>query len=123
MSDKTLYERLGGYDAIAAVAGAFLPRVVADDKLRRFWDHRGADGIAREAQLLIDFLAEASGGPLLYTGRDMVLTHKGMNIDNEDYDRLIGHLSDTFDGFGVGDPEKGDVLGFIESLRGEIVEA
>ena len=47
MSDKTLYERLGGYDAIAAVAGAFLPRVVADDKLRRFWDHRGADGIAR----------------------------------------------------------------------------
>jgi len=122
MSEKSLYERLGGYDAIAVVAGAFLPRVFADDKLRRFWDHRGADGVAREAQLLVDFLSEASGGPMLYTGRDMTLTHKGMNIDNEDYDRLLGHLGDTFDSFGVGDPEKGDVLGFVESLRGEIVE-
>jgi hemoglobin len=123
MPNRSLYERLGGYDAIAAVAGAFLPRVTADDKLRRFWDHRGADGVEREKQLLIDFLANASGGPLFYSGRDMSATHLGMNIDGEDYDRLVGHLGDTLDSFGVGDAEKSDVLGFVESLRAEIAEA
>jgi hypothetical protein len=41
MSDKTLYERLGGYDAISAVAGDLLPRLKADSQLARFWSHRG----------------------------------------------------------------------------------
>ena len=71
MSDQSLYTRLGGYDAISAVADAFLARVTGNDKLRRYWDHRGDDGVAREKQLLIDFLCNAAGGPLYYTGRDM----------------------------------------------------
>ena len=58
-------------------ANAFLARVTVDDKLRRFWDHRGEDGVEREKQLLIDFLCASAGGPLLYTGRDMKTTHKG----------------------------------------------
>ena len=53
MSDetKTLYERLGGYDAIAAVANDLLPRLQADPQLGRFWAHRGDDGVQREKQL------------------------------------------------------------------------
>ncbi len=47
MSDKSLYERLGGHDAIAAVTDALMVRIKDDDKLRRFYDHRGADGVAR----------------------------------------------------------------------------
>ena len=60
MSDKSLYDRLGGYDAIAAVTNDLLPRLTGDEKLRRFWDHRGTDGIEREKQLLIDFLCAGS---------------------------------------------------------------
>ena len=48
MNATTLYERLGGYDAIAAVVDALMVRIKNDDKLCRFYDHRGADGIARE---------------------------------------------------------------------------
>ena len=77
---KTLYERLGGYDAIAAVANDLLPRLQADPQLARFLPHRGADGIQREKQLLIDFLGSSVGGPVYYRGRDMVLTHRGMRI-------------------------------------------
>ena len=47
MSDKTLYERLGGYDAIRAVVNNLLPRLQADGTLARFWQNRGADGIER----------------------------------------------------------------------------
>ena len=71
MSTKSLYERLGGYDAIVAVSGDLLPRLMSDSRLKRFWDHRGQDGIAREKQLLIDFLCSSAGGPMYYTGRDM----------------------------------------------------
>lgn len=122
MPDPSLYQRLGGYDAIAAVADAFLARVTGDDILRRFWDHRGTDGVEREKQLLIDFLCASAGGPLLYTGRDMKTTHKGMGIGEDDWRRLLGHLSTTLDSFDVPEREKSDVLAFIDSTKAEIVE-
>jgi hypothetical protein len=85
MSDKkkTLYERLGGYDAITAVANDLLPRLQADPQLGRFWAHRGEDGVKREKQLLIDFLCASAGGPMYYRGRDMGLTHRGMRISEK----------------------------------------
>ena len=49
----TLYARLGGYDAIAAVADDLLPRLQSDARLARFWQNRGEDGLRREKQLLI----------------------------------------------------------------------
>jgi hemoglobin len=122
MADASLYERLGGYDGIAAVADEFLPRVQADDKLGRFWQNRGDDGIAREKQLLIDFLASSAGGPMYYTGRDMATSHKGMGIDEDDWARLLVHLTQTLDKFQVPETEKGEVLAFIESTKSDIVE-
>ena len=52
MSKKTLYERLGGYDAISAVVNDLLPRVQADPQLARFWQHRGEDGLKRDCNVL-----------------------------------------------------------------------
>ena len=122
MSDKTLYERLGGYDAIAAVAGDLLPRLQGDAQLGRFWENRGEDGVAREKQLLIDFLSASAGGPMLYTGRDMKLSHAGMGINESDWGVFIGHVEACLGHFGVEDPERADVLGFIESTKADIVE-
>ena len=123
MTEKSLYERLGGYDAIAAVTDALMVRIKDDDKLRRYYDHRGADGIAREQQLLVDFLCASAGGPLIYTGRDMKGVHVGMGLDQEDWIRAIGHIAATLKAFDVPEQERNDVLGFTESLKPEIVEA
>jgi len=76
---KTLYERLGGYDAITAVANDLLPRLNADPQLGRFWAHRGEDGVKREATPDRLSLRE-HGGPMYYRGRDMVLTHRSQVI-------------------------------------------
>ena len=122
MEDKSLYQRLGGYDSIVAVVNDFLPRLFSDPKLRRFWDNRGKDGIARETQSLIDFLAHNSGGPVYYTGREMKISHEGMKIDTKDYDLLVKHLTDTLDKFKVPKKEKDEVLGFINSFRKDIIE-
>ena len=86
-----------------------------------YWD-RGDDGVAREKQLLVDFLCAAAGGPLLYTGRDMPTSHKGMQISESDWSRMIGHLTATLQKFDVPERERGEVLAFIESTKAEIVE-
>ena len=122
MNNKSLYARLGGYDAIAAVAENLLPRLAGDPALGRFWAHRGEDGVRREGQLLIDFLCDRAGGPLFYTGRDMLVSHRGMNISDSDWVAFTGHLEATLDHFGLAEQERGDVLAFIESTRGDIVE-
>jgi truncated hemoglobin YjbI len=61
----TLYKRLGGYDAIAAVCDDLLPRLIGDAQLARFWQNRAEDSLRREKQLLVNFLCACSGGPLL----------------------------------------------------------
>lgn len=120
--DKTLYERLGGYDAIAAVASNLLPRLENDAQLGRFWENRGDDGIAREKQLLIDYLCTSAGGPMLYTGRDMQTSHRGMGITENDWQIFIGHVKATLADFQVPQQEQDDVLAFIDSTRADIVE-
>jgi hemoglobin len=122
MSNKSLYERLGGYDAIRAVVNNLLPRLQADAVLGRFWQNRGVDGIEREKQLLVDFLCAQAGGPMYYTGRDMVLSHRGMKVSERDWTAFIGHLNATLDAFNVPQAERADVVAFIQSTRAEIVE-
>lgn len=121
-SPDTLYARLGGYDAIAAVAENLLPRLMGDALLGRFWAHRSTDGLRREKQLLIDFLCASAGGPLLYTGRDMRTSHAGMRISSSDWDAFLGHLRAVLKEFQVPPTETAQVLGFVESTRAEIVE-
>jgi len=119
---KSLYERLGGYDAIAAVAHDLLPRLRSDPQLGRFWAHRGEDGVMREKQLLIDFLCASAGGPMYYRGRNMVLTHRGMRISESDWNVFLGHAAATLAMFQVPQAEQRDVVAFVQSLKNEIVE-
>ena len=122
MSNKTLYERLGGYDAICAVSEDLLPRLMSDSRLKRFWDNRGEDGLNREKQLLIDFLCASSGGPMYYTGRDMKVSHKGMKISEADWTAFLGHANATLDAFKVPQTERSEVVAFVQSLKKDIVE-
>jgi hemoglobin len=122
MNEQTLYQRLGGYDAISAVVHELLSHLTADEQLGRFWTNRGDDGIAREKQLLIDYLCSSAGGPVLYTGRDNKTSHKGMGITQSDWDIFINHLKTTLTRFEVSESEQTDVLNFIESTKTDIVE-
>ena len=122
MTEKTLYDRLGGYDAIAAVVDDLLSRLMSDSQLERFWNNRGEDGLNREKQLLIDYLCSSAGGPMLYVGRDNKTSHKGMGITDSDWDKFIAHLNTTLDVFQVPQQERSDLLDFIDSTRADIVD-
>jgi len=122
MSTKTLYERLGGYDAISAVANDLRLRLRSDPQLGRFWAHRGEDGIQREKQLLIDYLCACTGGPTYYRGRDMALAHRGMRINESDWNVFLGHAAATLAKFKVPDAEQAELVKFVQSLKKDIVE-
>ncbi len=121
MSEQSLYSRLGEYDAISAVVNDLISRLMSDPDLGRFWENRGEDGIAREKQLLIDYLCANSGGSMLYTGRDNLTSHRGMGISEQDWRIFIGHLKNTLAHFQVPHTENSEVLSFIESTKADIV--
>ena len=120
----SLYSRLGGYDAIAAVVDDLLPRLRADALLSRFWTSlRSVNTHNRERQLAIDFIAAAAGGPTFYLGREMKPAHEGMGITKADYAAFMRCLDATMDTFEVPEPERSEVVAFVTSLEPEIVEA
>jgi hemoglobin len=120
----SLYTRLGGYDAIAAMIDDLLPRLRSDELLSRFWvSPRSVDTHNRERQLAIDFIAAAAGGPTFYLGRDMKTSHKGMGITKADYAAFMRCLAVSLDTFEVPEPERNEVVAFVISLEPEIVEA
>ena len=123
MNQKSLYERLGGYDGITAFANELLPRLQADSQLGRFWQNRGDDGIAREKQLLIDYLCASAGGPMYYTGRDMKTSHKGMKISERDWSIFLQHAGATMEALQVPKQECDEIVAFVLSLKADIVEA
>lgn len=117
----TLYKRLGGYDALAAVTDDFLGRLAPDPKLGRFFVGHSTDSITRIRGHVIDFLCVATKGPCTYSGRDMKTSHTGLKITEEDWDISVNALTATLDKFKVPAAEKGEVLTAVSGLKTDIV--
>ncbi len=118
---KSLYQRLGGYDALAAVTDDFLQRIATDPQLQRFFVGHNKEGLTRIRQHIIDFLCVATGGPCSYTGQDMRTAHTGLGITEEDWNATAKDLTATLDKFKVPDKEKNEVMTAISGLKGDIV--
>jgi hemoglobin len=118
----SLYKRLGGYDALAAVTDDFIGRLATDKSLGRFFGGHSKDSLGRIRQLIVDQLCNATGGPCVYIGRDMKTAHQGMNITEADWSAAVGHLIATLDKFKVPEKEKNEVLGAVSSFKNDIVE-
>ena len=118
----SLYKRLGGYDAIAAVTDDFVPRLVADKQTGRFLVGLSDSSKNRLRQNFIDLVCQVTGGPCVYVGRDMKTSHKGLGISGSDWDISVKLLVETLDKFKVPQKEKDDLLAIVSSLKADIVE-
>jgi hemoglobin len=115
----SLYERLGGLDAITAVVDSFVGRCAGDDRINGKF---ARTDIPRLKKMLIDQVCEAAGGPCTYTGRDMRETHDGMGVTAGQFDALVEDLVATLDEFDVPKAEQDELLGLLGPMRDEIVE-
>ena len=119
MTDKPLYERLGGKPAITAVVEDFVGRVAADSRINGKFANTD---IPRLKMLLVEQICQASGGPCTYTGRSMKATHTGMGVSSAEFDALVGDLVATLNKFKVPEREKNELLGALGPMKKDIVE-
>jgi hemoglobin len=120
--EKSLYERVGGYNALAAVVDDFVGRLVSDKQFEKFFAGHSIDSQKRIRQHILDQFCAATGGPCIYTGRDMKTTHGGLGITESQWDAAAKHLAASLDKFKVPEKEKGELLAFVTSLKKDIVE-
>jgi len=117
----SLYKRLGGYDAIAKVSDEFLDGLAKDKQLSRFLTGLSESSQKHLRQHVVDFLCQATGGPCVYTGRDMKTVHTGLKITDSDWDATVKLLSGVQDKLKVPKKEKGETLAAVAGLKSDIV--
>ena len=123
----TLYDRLGGEAAIAAVVDTLVALASADTELNftrqgtaNEWEAT-PENVALFKTHMVQFVGQATGGPQVYEGQDMATAHAGMQITNEEFDRLAGHLEAALDAYSVPDAEKQELFAIVETTRSAIV--
>ncbi len=119
-NNKSLYERLGGKEAISAVVDEFAGIVLADARIKNKF---AKSDPTRLVTNLKDFVCMATGGPCQYNGLDMKKAHKRMGVTNGEFNALVEDLVAALDKFKVGEKEKNDLLGALGGMKGDIVES
>ncbi|WP_455388134.1 group I truncated hemoglobin [Petrachloros mirabilis] len=116
---KSLYDRLGGKNAITAVVETFVGNVGGDKRINGFF--RSTD-LTKLKKHLVNQICEATGGPCKYTGRTMKQTHAGMGVHDAEFNALVEDLVAALDHHEVGKTEKDELLGVLGPMKSDIVE-
>ena len=117
--EGSLYERLGGVDAITAVARAFDDRAGKDDRINQKFARTNLDRLTKE---FVDQLCQDTGGPCTYTGLSMTQAHTNMGVTNGEFDAFMEDLVAVLDDFKVGKADQDELLSLLRPMREDIVE-
>jgi len=121
-TEKTLYMRLGGYDAIAAIVDEFIQTFASDPQMARFLSSLSLESRKRNRQLTIDYLSAKSGGPTLYLGRDMKTAHEGLGISESEWKVAMDHVQRALVKLKTPERESKELLTLFSVLKDQIVE-
>ena len=122
ISSKTLYQRLGGYDTIAAVVDDLFASLRADPLFARFGAGRSLDSHNRARQLLVDQLCALAGGPCVYIGRDMKTSHAGLGITENEWELNLQYTTTVLRKHGIAEQEQAEFLSLFTPYKSDIVE-
>ena len=120
--EKSLYERLGGYEAVSAVVNDFAEKLFIDPKVGPFFKGMGTDTRKSFIQKNINLVCNVTGGPCKVISRDAKTVHAGLGITEAEFNVVVNHLVDTLDKLKVPAKEKKELLSIIGTLKPDIVE-
>ncbi|KAB1197167.1 MULTISPECIES: group 1 truncated hemoglobin [Haloferax] len=115
---QSLYERLGGRDAISAVVDEFYDRMLADERVAHYFED--VDMVAQRAHQT-QFISSVAGGPVEYTGEDMRAAHDHLGLSHEDFAVTAEHLQGALEEFDVPPEEIEEVMTAVAGLEEDIV--
>ena len=119
---KTLYERLGGYDAISAVVEDFANKLFTDPEIKQFFRGMGTDTKESFKQKNKNLLTAVTGGPAKIISRPAKTVHGGLNITQGDFNVVAGHLKATLEKFKVPEKETKEIFAIVATLQPDIVD-
>jgi hemoglobin len=117
----TLYQRLGGREAIKQVVDDFVANLAADPRVNARFKGLDAAKMAKLQTDLADQICDVTGGPCAYLGRDMKTVHAGMNITEAEWNATVEDLVKTLNKFKVGPKEQQELLGALGGMKKDIV--
>ena len=117
--DGSLYERLGGVDAITAVVRAVVDLQMKDDRINQKFARTNLERLTKE---FVDQLCQDTGGSCTYTGLSMKESHTNMGVTSGEFDAFMEDLAAVLDDFKVGKAEQEELLNLLRPMRADIVE-
>lgn len=114
----SLYERLGGTEGINKIAADLVDIHLDNPAISTRYAGKDVDTLINGAAT---FLISGTGGPDIYKGKDMLGTHKGMNISHEEFMAVLDDALEALEKNDVGQREQEEVLFTMYSMRSEIV--
>ena len=120
----SLYERLGGVYAIAAVVDNFIDRIMNNPRLNANLKVDEAHHRVSRAgfkYLVTEMVCWATGGPQRYTGRSMLDSHSHLDITEQEWQVFLADFQACLDSFNVPKPEQAELFAIVESTKGDIV--
>jgi len=123
---KSLYERLGGFHAVATVVDDFLDKLKTDYLLNENPYIREANKNGNSAAfkfLVTELVCQVTGGPQKYTGKSMKESHANMKITDREWQQFVALFKQTLDKFKVPLLEQSELVGIVVSLKNDIVTA
>jgi hemoglobin len=121
MTEKTLYERLGGKEAIAAVVGKMYDKILSDTLLKPFFQDIDMAHL-RKSQ--ISFVAMAFGAPHGYTGQHLREAHLPLvkrGLSGIHFDAVAQHLAEAMAELGVTKDLINEAIGIVSTTRNDVL--
>lgn len=115
---KSLYERLGGTDGITRIAADLVDIHLKNPRIAPRYAHSDRDKLKNGAAT---FFITGTGGPAVYKGKNMLATHKGMNIDLDEFVAVLDDALQALEMNNIPQREKEEVLYVLYSMKPEIV--
>jgi len=119
--EPTLYQRLGGREAIKGVVVDFVANVVADPRVNSRFKGLQPAAVSKLQTNLADQICDATGGPCAYLGRDMKTAHAGMRITDAEWTAGVEDLVKSLNKFKVGAKEQQELLAILGPMKKDIV--
>jgi len=117
-SQASLYDRIGGAEAIKNMVATFYSKVIADPALRPFFDHVALNKLRH---MQVEFFSAALGGPIRYTGRPVIHAHHGLNITRLHFQAFVEHLLDTLARYPLSEDDRYAIISRVNTYVDDVV--
>jgi hemoglobin len=115
---ETVYQQIGGREAVESVVDDFYDRVLSDEQLVGFFEGMEMEALRAHQ---IQFISSVAGGPVEYSGDDMREAHDHLDISEDDFDAVGRYLERALRENGVDDDNVDEIMSQVVELRDPVL--